>query len=177
LVFGLVLANGLEQVWAPCQGSPLVIGVGYIAHYMASYVVALASIARRYISMQDGDIVAMPRQQYQIFNQQNRPVTREIHELDFQEGATSKGNYRHYMLKEIFEQPEVVSASLAGHLTQDSLLASLFPQEAHEMLSTIKRIHIVACGTSYHASLVGRYWFEELAGIPCQAEIASEFRY
>ncbi len=175
--FGLVLRDEPGKLWAACHGSPLVVGIGDQAHYIASDMVALASLTSRYIYLEDGDSVVMTQDHLQIFNKRNQPVTRELHELSLSVGQTSKGEYRHHMLKEIHEQPEVIKNTLAGRLTQEDVLASLFPEEAMTMLEGIDRVQIVACGTSYNAGMVASYWFESIAGIPCQVEIASEYRY
>ena len=175
--FGLVMADDPEQLWAACHGSPLVVGLGDQSHYIASDMVALAALTSRYIYLEDGDTVAMTKDCLQILNHLNQPVTREVHELSLSAGQTSKGAFRHHMQKEIHEQPVVIKSTLAGRLTQEDILASLFPQEALAMLAGIERVQIVACGTSYNAGLVASYWFESLTALPCQVEIASEYRY
>ena len=159
------------------MGSPLVIGEGSGEHYLASDPLALLQVTDRFRYLEEGDYARVTLDTCDIWdhagNTADRPVVRYEH------GAHSldKGEYRHFMLKEIFEQPQAISDTLAGTLGDDHVLTAILGPEAETRLADIANIHIVACGTSYHAGLVARYWIEEQAGIPCQVEVASEYRY
>jgi glucosamine--fructose-6-phosphate aminotransferase (isomerizing) len=158
-------------------GSPLVIGCGIGENFIASDHLALQPVTNRFIYLHEGDIAELSLQSIHIWDRDGKPQQRPIEELDGQQGKADKGEYRHFMLKEIYEQPMVVRQTLADRLMGDQVSETLLGEEALALLPKIKSIQIVACGTSYHAGLVARYWFEELAGIHCQVEIASEFRY
>jgi len=157
--------------------SPLVIGLGLGENFVASGVPALLPVTQRFIYLEQGDIGEITRDTVSIFDPNGEPVSREVRETQWSTDAAEKGPYRHFMLKEIFEQPSAIADTLYGR-TADGLIIpeSLGPQAA-ELLGQARNIHIVACGTSYHAGAVGKYWIEALAGVPCQVEIASEYRY
>ncbi len=159
------------------KGSPLVIGVGIGEYFIASDVAALLPVTQRFIFLEDGDIAAITIDKLTIYDVNNSLVERQIKESQLTADAVDKGDYRHYMLKEIFEQPFAVSQTLEGRFINNRLQENSFGHNASAIFDNIKTIQIVACGTSYHAGLVARYWFEELAGIPCSIEVASEFRY
>ena len=158
-------------------GCPLVIGLGHRENFIASDTYALLPVTQRFIYLEEGDVADVQRDQVKIYNSDGVEQTRKIHILNTQQDASNRGNFRHFMLKEIFEQPNAVSETLAGRMTQQQIFARAFGPQAEQLFAGIRKIQIVACGTSYHAGLVGRYWIESLAKLPCQVEIASEIRY
>lgn len=159
------------------SGSPLVVGVGIEENFIASDQMALRQVTDRFIFLEEGDLVELNNGAYQIVDSTGVDVKREVVTLSGGDEAADKGNYRHYMLKEIFEQPEVLKNTLQGRISDKHVLPEAFGAKAREIFAKVKAVHIVACGTSYHAGLVARYWLEEWAGIPCQVEVASEYRY
>jgi glucosamine--fructose-6-phosphate aminotransferase (isomerizing) len=157
------------------RGCPLVVGVGIDEHLIASDVLALAPFVQSVLYLEDGDSVSLSTTHYEIFDSASAEVTRQLQPLDSHNHTISKGSYKHFMLKEIHEQPRVLADALKGRIeSQEALRASIFADTNYE---NIKQIHIIACGTSYHAGLVARLWLESLAGIATQVEVASEFRY
>lgn len=159
------------------KGSPLVIGVGIGEYFIASDVAALLPVTQRFIFLEDGDIASITIDSLVIYNGDGEIVTRTIKESQLTADSVDKGDYRHYMLKEIYEQPFAISQTLEGRFINHRLEESAFGHNASEVFDNIKSVQILACGTSYHAGLVARYWFEKLARVPCQIEVASEFRY
>jgi glucosamine--fructose-6-phosphate aminotransferase (isomerizing) len=157
--------------------SPLVIGLGLGENFVASGVLALAPVTQRFIYLEEGDIAEVEREQVRIYDHDGNAVEREVHEASMTADAAEKGPYRHFMLKEIFDQPVALADTLHGRMTEDRVLPQSLGPGAEELLAAVENIHIVACGTSYHAGLVGKYWIEALAKLPCQVEIASEYRY
>ncbi|MEL6301745.1 MAG: glutamine--fructose-6-phosphate transaminase (isomerizing) [Pseudomonadota bacterium] len=157
--------------------SPLVIGLGIGENFVASGIQALLPVTQRFIYLEQGDLAEITRDSINIFDLNANAVEREIHETPAQQDAADKGPYRHFMLKEIFEQPAALADTLYGRVSNNRVLPDSLGPRATELLPRVENIHIVACGTSYHAGCVGKYWFESLAGIPCQVEIASEYRY
>ncbi len=157
-------------------GSPLVIGVGVGENFIASDVFALLPVTQRFVFLEEGDLAVVGRAGIDVFDEAARPVERPVQESHLAASAADKGPYRHYMLKEIFEQPAVIAETLEGRIYRGRLLEESFGHEATELLDRTRAVHIIACGTSYHAALVARYWLEE-SGIPCMVEVASEFRY
>ena len=159
------------------MGSPLVIGEGSGEHYLASDPLALLQVTDRFRYLEEGDYARITLTNCEIWdragNSADRPVVRYEHAAH----SLDKGEYRHFMLKEIHEQPKVVQRTLEGRLGSDHVLVQAFGPQAAELFAKVKNVQIVACGTSFHAGMVARYWLEELAGIPCQVEVASEFRY
>jgi glucosamine--fructose-6-phosphate aminotransferase (isomerizing) len=174
---GVVSVEEPGRLIATRSGSPLVIGVGIGEHFIASDVAALLPVTRRFIFLEEGDIADIRRERVTVYDKRGHEVTRPVRESDLSADAVERGEYRHYMLKEIYEQPRAIADTLEGRIAEGRLLeASLGPQ-AGELLDAVRRVVIVACGTSYHAGLVARYWFESIAGLPCSVEVASEFRY
>jgi glucosamine--fructose-6-phosphate aminotransferase (isomerizing) len=173
----VISAKQPDRLLAARSGSPLVIGLGMGENFLASDQLALRQVTDRFVYLEEGDIAEIRRDSVQIWNAAGQPVQRE--QVQYHEGAEAadKGAYRHFMLKEIFEQPTVVQRALEGRLGADHVLVQAFGPQAAELFGKVKNVQIVACGTSYHAGMVARYWLEELAGIPCQIEVASEFRY
>lgn len=159
------------------SGSPLVIGYGMKEHFIASDQLALLPVTRRFAFLEEGDVAEVTRFAVSIFDAQGNQVVREIKESEVSHDAGDKGEYRHYMLKEIYEQPVAIQRTLEGRLANGQVVSSAFGENAETLLSQVKHVQIIACGTSYHAGLVARYWLEEWAGVSCNVEIASEFRY
>ena len=158
-------------------GSPLVAGLGQGEHYLASDIHALLPLTRQFVYLAEGDIVEVTTDALRVFDLQGQPVQRPVKESHFVSGAIEKGGFRHFMLKEIHEQPQVLADTIEGRIANGRILTEIFGVDAAQLLAETKAVHIVACGTSYHAGLVARYWIESLAGVPCTAEIASEYRY
>ncbi|MGZ5030192.1 MAG: glutamine--fructose-6-phosphate transaminase (isomerizing) [Methylobacter sp.] len=159
------------------KGSPLVIGVGIGEYFIASDVAALLPVTQRFIFLEDGDIAALSINGLTVYDQHDKVVSRSVIESKLTADAVDKGDYRHYMLKEIYEQPFAISQTLEGRFINNRLQENAFGHNAAQIFDNIKGIQILACGTSYHAGLVARYWFEKLAHVPCNIEVASEFRY
>ncbi|MDH3692667.1 MAG: glutamine--fructose-6-phosphate transaminase (isomerizing), partial [Gammaproteobacteria bacterium] len=157
--------------------SPLVIGLGLGENFVASGVPALLPVTQRFIYLEQGDLAVIRRDSVSIFDTEGNDVTREVHETQWSTEAAEKGPYRHFMLKEIFEQPSALADTIYGRITNNRVLPESLGPGAAELLGKVENIHIIACGTSYHAGCVGKYWIESLAGVPCQVEIASEYRY
>lgn len=166
-----------DRLVAARSGSPLVIGLGLGENFLASDQLALRQVTDRFMYLEEGDIAEIRRDSVQIWDIDGKAVEREA--VQYRDGAEAadKGEYRHYMLKEIHEQPSVVQRTLEGRLSANQVLVQAFGPQAAELFAKVRNVQIVACGTSYHAGMVARYWLEELAGIPCQVEVASEFRY
>ncbi|WP_176508559.1 MULTISPECIES: glutamine--fructose-6-phosphate transaminase (isomerizing) [Pseudomonas] len=177
--YGLALISVAQpdRLVAARSGSPLVIGLGHGENFLASDQLALRQVTDRFMYLEEGDIAEIRRDQVKIWDQAGHPVQRET--VQYHEGAEAadKGAYRHFMLKEIHEQPTVVQRTLEGRLGKDHVMVQAFGPQAAELFAKVRNVQIVACGTSYHAGMVARYWLESLAGIPCQVEVASEFRY
>jgi len=157
--------------------SPLVIGLGFGENFVASDVSALLPVTQRFIYMEEGDIAEITREAVHIFGADGHKRERKIHDIAQRAEAAEKGQYRHFMLKEIFEQPEALAATLGGRIANNHVLPESLGPRAGELLGRTRNVHIVACGTSYHAGLVAKYWIEELAKLPCSVELASEYRY
>ncbi|CRM32196.1 MULTISPECIES: glutamine--fructose-6-phosphate transaminase (isomerizing) [Pseudomonas] len=173
----VVSASQPDRVVAARSGSPLVIGLGLGENFLASDQLALRQVTDRFMYLEEGDIADIRRESVQIWDVNGQSVEREA--VQYRDGAEAadKGEYRHFMLKEIHEQPAVVQRTLEGRLGDKQVLVNAFGPQAAELFAKVRNVQIVACGTSYHAGMVARYWLEELAGIPCQVEVASEFRY
>jgi glucosamine--fructose-6-phosphate aminotransferase (isomerizing) len=157
--------------------SPLLIGVGLEENFAASDPLALSQLTNEFVFLEDGDVAEITKQSYQVFDDKNSPVTRDITEIDIAVNAVTKGGYSHFMEKEIYEQPDAVTNTINGKLGEDDVLDNIFGLGSSEVFSKIKRIQFVACGTSLHAGKVGRFWFEQIAKIPCYVDFASEYRY
>jgi len=159
------------------RGSPLVIGVGIGEYFIASDISALLPVTQQFIYLEEGDLAELTRSSARIFAADGTPVERPRHRSKLSADAVELGHYRHYMLKEIYEQPAAIAETLEGRISADHVLEENFGPEAAAIFDRTQAVHIVACGTSYHAGLVARYWIESLARIPCSVEVASEFRY
>lgn len=174
---GVISARAPDILIGARSGSPLVLGVGIEENFIASDQMALRQVTDRFVFLEEGDLVELQNGQYQIVDSTGGSVERDVITLSGGDDAADKGNYRHYMLKEIFEQPDVLKNTTQGRISDKHVLPEAFGSEARAIFDQVKAVHIVACGTSYHAGLVARYWLEEWAGIPCQVEVASEYRY
>ena len=159
------------------SGSPLVIGLGLGENFIASDQMALLPVTRRFIFLEEGDVAEITRRSVKIVDSDGNPVEREVIESVVEHDAGDKAGYRHYMLKEIHEQPTVVRNALQGRLGESDVAEGIFGEGADEILSKVKHVQIIACGTSYHAGMTARYWLEQYANVSCNVEIASEFRY
>jgi glucosamine--fructose-6-phosphate aminotransferase (isomerizing) len=173
-----VIHNDEPDTLVVCrQGSPLVIGVGIEEYFIASDVAALLPVTRRFIFLEEGDTAEIKIDSLVIYDANLKRVEREIKESQLSAQSSDKGDYRHYMLKEIYQQPQAIRQTLEGCFLVNVLQDSAFGYQAAEIFDKIEAIQIIACGTSYHSGLVARYWFEKLAKVPCSIDVASEFRY
>ena len=175
--FGVMSRGGPERIVAARRGSPLVIGLGIGENFIASDVFALLPVTQRFIFLEDGDVAEISRTSIVIYDAEGRRVTRAESVSKLTADAAEKSGYRHFMLKEIFTQPRAVAETLEGRLEDDRVADSIFGASAAEIFDRVKAVTIVACGTSFHAGTVAKYWLEGLAGVPCTVEVASEFRY
>ncbi|OMH39648.1 glutamine--fructose-6-phosphate transaminase (isomerizing) [Motiliproteus sp. MSK22-1] len=165
------------RLMAARMGSPLVIGVGIGENFIASDPLAMLQVTDQFIYLDEGELAEVSLQSVKVFDAQRQPVSHDIQRFEHGHDATDKGEYRHYMMKEIFEQPNVVRSVLEGRISAERVLEQAFGATAGEVFDQVRAVQIIACGTSYHAGLVAKYWIEELVGIPCQVEVASEYRY
>ena len=159
------------------KGSPMVMGLGDGEQYLASDIHALLPVTRRFVYLAEGDIAEIRIESTRVFDAEGREVARPVKEAHFSADAVQRGEYRHYMLKEIHEQPTAIADTLEGRITGGHVLTQIFGPGAQDLLTRTQAVQIVACGSSYHAALVAKYWIESLARIPAQVEIASEYRY
>ncbi|MGD9000501.1 MAG: glutamine--fructose-6-phosphate transaminase (isomerizing) [Granulosicoccaceae bacterium] len=174
---GVVANDNPDLIVAARRGSPLVIGLGIGENFIASDVAALLPVTQRFIFLEEGDIAEIRRERVSIFNAEGEPVERNVHESELGADAVERGEYRHYMQKEIFEQSRAIAETLEGRISTEGLLEESFGPQAKAVFDKVEAIQIVACGTSYHAGLIAKYGFEGLSGVPCHVEVASEFRY
>lgn len=166
-----------EHLVAARSGSPLVIGLGIGENFLASDQLALLSVTRRFIYLEEGDIAEITRRTVDIYDTNGQKVEREVHESNLENDAAEKGKFRHFMQKEIYEQPNALINTMEGRILHNNVIVDAIGNGAAEILEKVEHIQIVACGTSYNAGMTARYWFEALAGVGCDVEIASEFRY
>ena len=159
------------------RGSPLVIGVGIGEYFIASDVAALLPVTQRFIFLQEGDVADIRRDSLTIYDEYGIQVERPIKDSELTADAVERGTYRHYMLKEIYEQTRALADAIEGRISGDRIMEQAFGPQATEIFDKVKGVHIIACGTSYHSGMVARHWLETLARVPCTVEIASEFRY
>lgn len=174
---GVIAADDPDRIIAARMGSPLVVGVGIGENFIASDPLALRPVTDRFIFLDEGDLVEITKANVTIWNSDNKLVERDVQRITAAVDDADKGNYRHHMLKEVFEQPRVIHATLEGRIGRTRVLEEAFGVTAHEIFDKVKAVTLVACGTSFYAASVARYWIEEIARIPCTVEIASEFRY
>jgi glutamine---fructose-6-phosphate transaminase (isomerizing) len=173
----LITPHHPQHLLAMRFGSPLVIGLGDNENFVASDPLALLPLTQRFIYLEEGDVADIEQDKITIYDKNQERVTREVHELDMQHHDADRGQYRHYMLKEINEQTQAVRATMQAAFQTHNSLPDLFGTKANDIFKQTQRVQIVACGTSYHAGMIARYWLESIAGIACQTEIASEIRY
>jgi len=173
----LVSTQYPDHVYAVRHGSPLVVGKGIGENFIASDVLALLPVAQEFIYLEDRDVVDLTRDSIQIYDAAGKKVDRKMNMVDSHYDMVDRGEYRHFMRKEIAEQAQATATCLEGRLTSTQVSEAAFGLALHNKLSQVKAVQLVACGTSYHAALVGKYWIEALTGIPASVEIASEFRY
>ncbi len=166
-----------ERLIAARKGSPLVIGIGIGEYFIASDVFALLPVTQKFIFLEDGDVADIKRDELIIYDTNQKIVERPINVSELNADVADKAGYRHYMLKEIFSQPNAIAESLENRIKDGRIITSEFGQDAGSIFSRVKAVKIAACGTSYHAGLIAAYWIEEVAQLPCQVEIASEYRY
>ena len=174
---GVVHKDRPQELITARKGSPLVIGVGMGENFIASDQLALLQVTDRFMFLEDGDIARLTPSEITVLNQQGEIVEREVTQFEHGVAAAEKGEFKHFMLKEIFEQPAVVKACLEGRTSGGRLLEQCFGAKAEAIFDQVKQVQIIACGTSFHAGLIAKYWIEDLVGIPCMVEVASEYRY
>ena len=174
---GAVATDQPGVLVAARQGSPLVIGLADEGTYLASDVSALLPVTQKFLFLEDGDVALLQRAGVTVYDRNGQVVERPVKISSLSAASVELGPHEHYMHKEIHEQPQAVSDTLEGRVTQTQVLVQAFGHEAEEVFKRIERVQIVACGTSYHAGLVARYWFEDIIGLPCCVEVASEYRY
>jgi glutamine---fructose-6-phosphate transaminase (isomerizing) len=174
---GIMSSKFPNQIIATRKGSPLVIGIGSNGNYIASDQMALLSETKKFIFLEEGDIAEIKLDKVTIYDLKGNIVDRPINISKIKLGQVDKGIYDHFMQKEIFEQPQAIRDTLESRITHDKVITSSFGYNAEEIFKNTKQVQIVACGTSYNAGLVAKYWFEDIAKIPCSVEIASEYRY
>ena len=174
---GVISADHPGILVAARHGSPLVIGVGSGEHFIASDQLALLQVTDRFIFLNEGDVAELATDHLHVWDKDNSEVVHDVNVFTHKLGTADKGEYRHYMMKEIVEQPNVVRNCLEGRISESRLLEQAFGVKAKEVFDQTQAVQIIACGTSYHSGLVAKYWLESLVGIPCQIEVASEYRY
>jgi len=174
---GVVSNREPERLLAARRGSPLVIGIGIGEHFIASDVAALVPVTQHFMFLEEGDVADIRRDGVTVYDASGARAERDVRVSELTADAVERGQYRHYMLKEIYEQPRAIADTLEGRISDGKVLEAAFGPAAGELFDRVRAVQIIACGTSYHAGLVASYWLEELAGIPCSVEVASEFRY
>jgi glucosamine--fructose-6-phosphate aminotransferase (isomerizing) len=174
---GIISPSEPDRLIAARRGSPLVIGLGIGEYFIASDVAALLPVTQRFVFLRDGDIADITSEGMVILDNDGKHVQRAETRSELTANAVERGTYRHYMLKEIHEQPRAIADTLEGRLYRGRVQEAAFGADAGKVFDQVQNVHILACGTSYHAGLIGRYWMESIAGIPCSVEVASEFRY
>jgi len=159
------------------HGSPLVLGQGISENFFASDPLALSPVTKQFFYLEEGDVAKITSHGIEIYDVDAKRVERKLHNLELNFDVADRGEHRHYMIKEIFEQPNAIIANLEGRMTKHAVLDAAFGMHAKELFSRVQHVQLVACGTSYHAAMVARYWIESIANIPCSVEVASEYRY
>uniref|UniRef100_A0A2X0QYN0 Glutamine--fructose-6-phosphate aminotransferase [isomerizing] n=1 Tax=Candidatus Nitrotoga fabula TaxID=2182327 RepID=A0A2X0QYN0_9PROT len=174
---GVICSDAPDRLIATRKGSPLVIGLGDGENYIASDSTALLKVTQRFVYLEEGDFVELKQSGVRIFDECGNEAARPVRLSSLSFAQAEKGAYDHYMLKEIHEQPRAVADTLEGRIVRGRVLVNSFGPMAAQIFARVRQVQIVACGTSYHAGMVARYWFEDILGLPSQVEIASEFRY
>ncbi len=170
-------ANDPHTLILARAGCPVVVGLGIGENFVASDVAALLPVTRKFMFLEEGDVAIVRREEVTVFDRNNNEVERPVKESELSADAAERGNFRHYMQKEIHEQAVAVARTLDQRIANGKVLDTAFGPGADKVLDKTKGVHIVACGTSYHAGLIARYWIEQLCRLPCTVEIASEYRY
>ena len=170
-------AEDPDRIVVSRVASPLVIGLGDGENFVASGVPALLPVTQRFIYLEQGDLAEIRRDGVRIVDTDGNEVEREIHETEWDSASAEKAPYEHFMLKEIYDQPSALADTLYGRVSNQRVIPESLGKKAEELLDQVENIHIVACGTSYNAGCVGKYWIEAIAGVPTHVEIASEYRY
>ena len=174
---GIISSKFPDQIIAARKGTPLVIGINKNGNYIASDPMALLSVTKKFIFLEDGDIAKIKLNKITIYDQNGLLVKRQIKISNLKEGQVNKGIYKHFMKKEIFEQPQSIRDTLESRISKDTVVISAFGSKAKKIFQKVKQVQIIACGTSYNAGIVAKYWLEDIAKIPCSVEVASEYRY
>ena len=174
---GIIAIDDPRTLVACRRGNPLVVGIGIKENFVASDASALLTVTNRFIYLDEGDYVVLSNNDYQVYDAAGKAKQPEIKVSELNSDFANKGQYRHYMLKEIHEQGQAVAECLEGRVSDRAVLDAIFGYEADAIFARVKNIQIIACGTSYHSGLVAKYWIESLLDLPCQVEVASEFRY
>ena len=174
---GIISSKYPDQIIAARKGSPLLIGISKNGNYIASDQMALLSVTKEFIFLEEGDVAEINIDKISIFDLEGNLVNRPIKISKLKAGQVDLGDYDHFMQKEIFEQPQAIRDTLESRITNDSVVISAFGYKAEEIFNEVRQVQIVACGTSYNAGLVAKYWLEDIAKIPCSVEVASEYRY
>ena len=174
---GVISPEYPDTLIATRKGSPLVIGIGKNGNYIASDQMALLSVTKEFIFLEEGDIAELTLDKVTIYDNLGNQVKRPVKTSNLKIGQVDLGDYQHFMQKEIFEQPQAIRDTLESRITKENVLTSAFGPKAQNIFKKIKQVQIIACGTSFNAGLVAKYWFEDIAKIPCNVEVASEYRY
>jgi len=174
---GIISPHYPNTIIATRKGSPLVIGIGKDGNYIASDQLALLSVTKKFIFLEDGDVAELKLESIKIYDKDGKKVFRPLKISKIKEGQVDLCDYKHFMQKEIFEQPQSIRDTLESRITKENVMVSAFGHKAKDIFKNIKQVQIVACGTSYNAGLVAKYWLEDIAKIPCNVEVASEYRY
>jgi glucosamine--fructose-6-phosphate aminotransferase (isomerizing) len=177
--YGTVVVDRKDpsRIVAARSGSPIVIGFGVGENFLASDQLALLSVTRRFMYLEEGDVAEITRREVKVLDVEGNPVEREITESNAEHDAGDKGQYRHFMQKEIYEQPRALINTMEGRITDKAVVTEAIGVNAVDILKKVEHVQIIACGTSYNSGMAARYWFESMAGVSCDVEIASEFRY
>jgi glucosamine--fructose-6-phosphate aminotransferase (isomerizing) len=173
----VMVDNEPDSMIVARQGSPLVIGIGIGENFIASDIQAMLPVTSRFIYLENGDVAKIERDKITVYEEGKRPVERDIKQSNAALCSSDLGEYRHYMHKEIFEQPQAIQATLEGRLGSDGFINGIAGDNVQDVLAQVDEVQIIACGTSYHAGLIARYWLESMTDIHCQVEVASEYRY
>ncbi len=174
---GIIVTEDPDTLVACRRGPPLIVGVGIKENFVASDVSALLPVTNRFVYLDEGDYVVLKRESFQLYDAAGQPKEFAIKKSELSADSADKGDYRHYMQKEIHEQGRAIAECLEGRVSDVAVLENIFGFDADAVFSGVESLQIIACGTSYHAGLVARYWIESLLDLPCQVEVASEFRY
>ena len=174
---GIISPHYPNTIIATRKGSPLVIGIGKEGNYIASDQLALLPVTKKFIFLEEGDVAELKLEKITIYDQNDNKVNRPIKISKLKEGQVALGDYKHFMQKEIFEQPQSIRDTLESRITKENVVVSAFGHKAKNVFNKIKQVQIVACGTSFNSGLVAKYWLEDIAKIPCNVEVASEYRY